>query len=132
MEPEPVDPEIAQRDFRSAMHALLGVLVIALAFLAFYLTSARPYPNAHALYADCAADDHRQDGAALERRVRCARYLQLTLDNWYLLQNSTICSRYAGDHLPAVYVAYWRQRGLGIFFGVLPIGGKVGEGVSRQ
>jgi hypothetical protein len=111
------DSEIAQRDFRSAMHALFGVLVIAFALLTFYLTSARPYPNAHALYSDCAAGDHRQDGA-LERRLRCARYLQLMLDNWYLSQSSAICSRYTDEQLSAAYVAYWQRRGLGIFFGL--------------
>jgi hypothetical protein len=66
-------PDIAQRNFHSALHVLVGVGVIALAFLGFYLESARPYPNAHSLYADCAAGGRQPDAAALERRSRCAR-----------------------------------------------------------
>jgi hypothetical protein len=108
--------DIRQRNFRSALHALAGVLVIALAFLGFYLESARPYPNARSLYADCAAGGSEPDEAALVRRDRCRRYLGVMLDNWYLSQKSSmICSRYADGQLPGAYVAYWRQRGLGVF-----------------
>jgi hypothetical protein len=117
MEPESPSPDIAERSARSAAHALVGVIVLALAFLGFYLESDRPYANAHSLYDDCAAGGNQPDGAALERRGRCARYLQLMLDNWYLSQASMICSRYAGDQLPGAYVGYWRMRGLGIFSG---------------
>ncbi len=110
--------DTTRRNFRSALHALAGVIVIALAFVGFYLESARPYPNAHSLYADCAAGGNEPDQAALERRSQCARYLEIMLDNWNLSQSGMICSRYADDQLPGAYVAYWRQRGLGIFFGL--------------
>jgi hypothetical protein len=117
MQSESSAPDIAQRNFHAALHVLVGVGVIALAFLGFYLESARPYPNAHSLYADCAAGGRQPNPAALERRGRCARYLEIMLDNWYLSRASVVCSRYADDQLPGAYMAYWQQRGLGISAG---------------
>jgi hypothetical protein len=121
-------PDTAQRDFHSALHVLIGVGVIALAFLGFYLESARPYPNAHSLYPDCAAGGRHPDAAALERRSRCDRYLEIMLDNWYLSRASVVCSRYADDQLPGAYVASaraWHLRW------ILSIGPNLGNGILR-
>lgn len=110
-------PEDAERSPLPVGRILLGILLVGLVILLAHREFAGPYANADALYSDCAAGSATGDGAALERRMRCAHYLELLLANWYFSQSSLICSRDAGDQLPGAYVAYWHERGLGFFSG---------------